>query len=168
MRGSARDRRVLRLQRALRPVGFLGVVVGCVGMASMLPGVAASILGAAGLTGSSLVGRALAPVAEPLFIVSAALLVLGALACSRLPTALATGGAVLLYLGMWVLPSAGSPAGSMGAMTSAQGGAARADAATFWTGVALVVASFALSGWRRRRRRCRPFVLLHAPPGVRS
>jgi len=65
-------------------VGAAGVVGGCAGMVAMLPGATAGALGAIGIGGSSALARTLSPVAQPLFIASAILVLLGALACSRL------------------------------------------------------------------------------------
>ena len=62
-------------------VGAVGVAAGCVGMVAMLPGAAAGVLGAIGIGGSGALARALSPGAEPLFIGSAVLVVVGALAC---------------------------------------------------------------------------------------
>ena len=91
---------------ATRPLGAVGagaIVVGCGAMTAMLPGAAASVLGVLGLGGSSVVGRALASASKPLFVVSAVLLIVAGLACSWLATLTATGGSLLLYLGMFVL-----------------------------------------------------------------
>lgn len=146
--------------RVLRGLGATGAVAGCGAMAAMLPGVTASVFGGLGLAGSSVVGRALDPVAEPLFIVSAAFLVLGALACSRLATVLAGGGSVLAYLSMFVLTTGGgSSMADMGAMDGA-----RANGPLFVVGTALIVASFVVPLVRRRRGTCLPvFVRFRGP-----
>lgn len=151
------------LRRGGNVVGALGVAAGCAGMVAMLPGAVASALGLVGITGSSAFARTLSPVAEPLFLASAAFLVVGALLCSRLVTLLAVAGTALLYLSMWVLPS-GAPAGmaGMSAMTSSQQ-LARAEPASFFSGLALVIASLAMSVWRRRKARCRPLLALPRP-----
>lgn len=153
-------------QRLLRALGTTGSAAGCAAMVSMLPGATASALGALGVTGSSAFARTLSPAAEPLFVGSAVGLTLGALACSRLVTVITATGAGLLYLSMWVLPSAGggSPAGAMTSMTATKhGGTGQADTPTFWIGLSLVLGSFALSAWRRRRGRCHPLVLARVP-----
>lgn len=160
--------RPVLLQRLLRALGLTGSAVGCAAMVSMLPGAAATALGALGVTGSSALARTLSPVAQPLFVGSAIALLVGALACSRLVTVITATGAGLLYLSMWVLPSAGSssPAGvmtSMTAMATKHGGVGQADGPTFWAGLILVLGSFALSAWRRRRGRCHPLVLARVP-----
>jgi hypothetical protein len=77
-------------------------------MASMLPGVAVGALGAVGITGSSALARTLSPVAEPLFIASAALILISALACSRLVLTLSGAGVALLYVSMFVLAAGGA------------------------------------------------------------
>ena len=148
-------------------VGGVGVVAGCAGMASMLPGASAGVLGAIGIGGSSGLARTLSPVAEPLYIVSAVLVALGALACSRLVALLAISGSLLLYLSMFQLASGGlsSSGGSMAGMTTQphQQSALHAERATFYLGVALLVSGFALSFWRRRRHDCRPLLRLPQP-----
>lgn len=121
-------------------------------MAAMLPGVAASAFGGLGLAGSSVIGRVLVPVAEPLFVVSAALLVLGALACSWLDTVMAGVGSVLAFVSMFVLTTGGGTSmAHMGAM-----GGARANGVLFVVGAALIVGSFVVPAVRRRRGTCSP------------
>ena len=140
--------------RILRAVGAAGAVVGCGAMAAMLPGVTASIFGGLGLAGSSVAGRALDPVAEPLFIVSAVLMIVGALACSWLATVLAGSGSVLAFLSMFVLTTGGSSRmADMGAMTGDH-----ANGPMFLVGMALLVASFVVPLVRRRRGTCSPVV----------
>ena len=144
-------------------LGAAGVAVGCAGMVSMLPGVATGALGALGITGSSALARTLSPVAEPLFIASAVLILISALACSRLVVLLSGAGATLLYLSMFQLASGATSGGgsmSMMAMLPRHGGSTlHANAATFYLGVILLVAAAAVRTWRRRRHECRP--LLH-------
>lgn len=137
--------------RVLRAVGGVGAVAGCTSMTAMLPGVVASAFSAVGLAGSSAVGRALAPVTVPLFVVSALLLIVGAQACSRLATAAALGGCVFAYVGMFVLAD-GASMGGMGAM----GGSSAAPKAVFSLGAVLIVASFVITPLRRRRGTCAP------------
>lgn len=144
-------------------VGAAGVAVGCAGMVAMLPGVVAGGFGALGITGSSALARTLSPVAEPLYITSAALILVGALACSRLVTLLAGAGTTLLYLSMFQLASGMSAGGSM-SMTSmeAHGTASSpsADVTAFYSGLVLLAATISLMTWRRHRRACRPLVRL--------
>jgi hypothetical protein len=102
-------------------------------MVSMLPGAAASALSVVGITGSSGLAIALAAVAQPLFIASAILVLISALACSRLVTALSAAGVTLLYLSMFQLA----------------------------TSTATSVRTAALAAWRRHTHRCRP--LLRVP-----
>jgi len=134
--------------RVLRAVGGVGAVAGCTSMTAMLPGVVASAFSAVGLAGSSAAGRALAPVTVPLFVVSALLLIVGALACSRLATAAALGGCVFAYVGMFVL----ADGASMGAM----GGSSAPSKAVFSLGAVLIVVSFVITPLRRRRGTCTP------------
>jgi hypothetical protein len=122
-------------------------------MITMLPAVAASAFAAVGLTGSSVVGRELAAVAEPLFVVSAVLLMIGALACSRLATGLAASGSICAFVGMFVLTNGATMRGmgSLGATSST-------GEALFYLGAALIAASFATTALRRHRRSCAPVV----------
>lgn len=121
-------------------------------MAAMLPGAAASLFGALGLAGSSVIGRALVPVAEPLFVVSALFLIAGALACSWLVTIMAGGGSVLAYLSMFVLTTGpGTTMAHMGSM-----GRSRANGVMFIVGAVLIVGSFVVPPVRRRRGACSP------------
>lgn len=145
-------------------VGAAGVSAGCAGMVAMLPGAAAGALGAIGLTGSSALARTLSPVAEPLFVASAVLVLVGALACGRLVALFAIGGTTLLYLSMFQLASNGSsgarPGGSMPEMSQPHYGSPplHADTTSFYLGLSLLVVAFALSASRRRRRECRPLI----------
>lgn len=151
------------LRRVFALTGIAGLVGGCAGMAAMLPGAAAGALGAFGITGSGALARTLSPVAQPLFIASAALVVVGALACSRQVAAAAVAGSTLLYLSMFQLASA-SGGGSMSMTSMQQPGhgstAPHAEPSTFYLGLALLAATFALSFWRRRHRACRPLLRL--------
>jgi hypothetical protein len=145
-------------------LGVAGVALGCAGMGSMLPGVAVGALGAVGITGSGALARTLAPVAEPLFLVSAALILISALACSRLVATLSGAGVVLLYLSMFQLATGGA-AGAPGlmSMTAMQqphhpGSALHANTVTFYLGLVLLVSAAALRVWRRRRHECQPLL----------
>lgn len=131
----------------------------------MLPGAAVSVLGGLGITGSSALARALLPVAEPLFIASAALVLVSALACSRLVVVLSGAGAALLYLSMFQLASGeatGGGAGSMSMMAMHPShrapSAMHADALTFYLGLLVLVVAAALAAWRRHRNACRPLL----------
>lgn len=140
-------------------LGAAGVTLGCAGMASMLPGVAVGALGAVGITGSGALARTLSPVAQPLFILSAALILISALACSRLVATLSGAGLALLYLSMFQL-AAGGAAGNGGSMsmTAMQhaGSTLHANPQTFYLGLVLLLSAVALRLWRRRRHQCRP------------
>jgi hypothetical protein len=149
-------------------LGVAGIVLGCAAMVSMLPAAAAGVLGTLGITGSSALARTLSPVAEPLFIASAALILISALTCSRLVVVLSAAGSVLLYLSMFQLATVAStgtasdpgPTSMMGIHESAQ-----ADAPTFYLGLVLLVVAAGLAAWRRHRHECQPvlgFPPLHA------
>ncbi len=127
-------------------------------MAAMLPGVTAGAFGGLGLAGSSVIGRALVPVAEPLFVASAVLLVVGALGCSWLVTVMAAVGTVLAYLSMFVLTTGGATdMAHMGTM-----GGAHANGVLFVVGAALIIGSFVVSPIRRRRGTCSPVLAVLA------
>lgn len=155
------------VRRACGGAGALGIAAGCAGMVAMLPGAIAGALGAIGITGSSALARTLSPVAEPLFIASAVLLLFAALTCGRLVSLLAFAGSTLLYLSMFQLASGGNSGGSMSMMSMQQphdgSAAVEADATSFYAGLALLVAALGLSIWRRHRRECRPVVRLPSP-----
>lgn len=151
------------------PLGILGTAgigLGCAGMTAMLPTAATGALGAIGITGSGALARTLSPIAEPLFVGSAALIVLSALACSRLVVILAATGAVLLYLSMFQLATGGArrrtSSMSMMAMQPHHQSALHANAATFYLGLAVLIGAARLRLWRRRRHHCRP--ILRIPP----
>lgn len=157
-------------RRACNAGGAVGVAAGCAAMVSMLPGAVAGALGVIGITGSGAFARTLSPIAEPLFVASAILLVVAALTCGRLVAALSVGGSLVLYLSMFQLAasdaSPGRSSDSMSMMSMQQthdataASSFRADAPTFYLGLALIVCAFAVSVWRRRRHRCRPVVRL--------
>jgi hypothetical protein len=90
------------------------------------------------------------------------LLIAGALACSRLVATLATVAGLLLYLSMFEFAHGGQGrTGSMNMMaTNHAHGAVRADALTFYAGVAALLPSDTLQLWRRRRGSCRPVLRL--------
>lgn len=156
-------------RRTCNAAGIAGIAAGCAGMVAMLPSAAAGALGAIGVGGSGVLARTLSPVAEPLFIASAILIIVGALACSRLVALAAVGGGTLLYLSMFQLAAGGTAgSGSMSMASMQQHGprSLHAEPASFYTGLALVVAALGLSVWRRRRRSCRP--LLRSPLSLRA
>ena len=152
------------------PLGILGTAgigLGCAGMAAMLPSAATGALGVLGITGSGALARTLSPIAEPLLIASAVLILLSALACSRLVVILTGVGAVLLYLSMFQLATGGASGrrSSMSMMTMQQPhhqSALHANAATFYLGLALLIGAATLRLWRQRRHECRP--ILRIPP----
>ena len=152
------------IRRTCTTAGIAGVAAGCAGMAAMLPGAIAGALGAVGIGGSSALARTLSPVAQPLYITSAVLVVFGAVACSRLVAAAAITGSLLLYLSMFQLASDASNGGSMSMMAMHHdSGASHAEPMSFYTGLALIATALALSAWRRRQRHCRPILHIARP-----
>ena len=128
-------------------------------MAATLPAGIANLLAAVGVGGTGILARLVGSASRPLFIGSALLLIAGALTCSRLVTALATSGTALLYLSMFEL--AGGHTGTMNMTQMLHGqAAARADAPSFYAGLAAVVLSLTVQWSRRRRRACRPILRL--------
>lgn len=126
--------------RALRALGGIGGLASCLPMLAMLPAGFAGALGAVGLEADSGLSQELAPVAKPLLLVSAVVLAVGGLRCSRLAAAVALAGGGLLYLAMYV-------------STQPDGTTAPA---LFYPGLALFLGTF-LVGWVRPRiASCRP------------
>jgi hypothetical protein len=131
-------------------------------MVAMLPRAAAGVLSVVGITASSGLAVTLGRVAEPLFIASAGLILPSALACSRLVVALSGAGATLIYLSMFQLATGNTTSGgsmSMMAMHQPhQASTVHANAATFYTGLLMLVSAAALAAWRRHRHTCRPLL----------
>lgn len=160
---------VTTVRRACTTAGIAGITAGCAGMAAMLPGAVAGALGAIGIGGSSALARTLSPVTQPLYIGSAILVIVGALTCSRLVSVFAIGGSLLLYLSMFELVSAGTSGAAMSMSALQQPHRAtrvHAEPVAFYVGLAFLLAAFALTLWRRRRRSCRP--LLRLPLSLRG
>jgi hypothetical protein len=144
-------------------VGAAGVAAGCAAMVAMLPGAAAGALGALGIASSGSLARTLSPVAEPLFVGSSVLVIVGALTCGRLVAILSVAGSVLLYLSMFQLAAGGSSSGgsmSMMSMSDHRQAALQAEPVSFYLGLALLLTAFGFSFWRRRRHDCRAVVRL--------
>lgn len=125
-------------------------------MVAMLPGATATVLSTLGANASTgpwaAVRHALDPVARPLLIVSVLLLVAGSLRCGRTPAAMAAAGGGLLYTSMYVLAG---PTTGMADMAN-QNGMGATNAPLFYSGLILIVMTFAWSAIRRRRHTCRP------------
>jgi hypothetical protein len=91
--------------------------------------------------------------------------------CGIRPAALAAVGGTLLYLSMYVLPTAGSTAltgmahmsGSnshqLGTTAARAGAIGTTNAPAFYLGLAAIVATYLWSGLRHRLRSCRPLAL---------
>ena len=142
-------------------VGTAGTAVGCAAMAASLPTAASGALGIIGISGSGAFARALGGAAQPIFIVSALLLIAGGLACSRVVAGLAAVAGLLLYLSMFEFSgSAHGGSNSMSAMTMSQPHAARANPVAFYVGLAALLLSMTAQIWRRRRGVCRPVLRL--------
>lgn len=145
----------------LTALGSAGTAVGCAAMAASLPTGIAGVFGSFGISGSGAFAHALGGAARPLFIVSALLLLAGALACSCIVAALAAASGVLLYLSMFELARGGRGGnGLMTMMAMDHAGAARADPLSFYVGLAAILGSIVLQVWRRRRGRCWPLFRL--------
>jgi len=144
----------------LSALGSVGVVAGCASMVAMLPGAVAGALGVVGITGAGAIARTFSPVAEPLYIGSAILVVVGALACSRLVTLLAISGSTLLYLSMFQFTLRGPISGSSmsGMAMHTNHSMLHADPLSFYLGLAFFVTGLAVSIWRRRRQECQPLI----------
>lgn len=129
--------------RALRALGGIGGLASCLPMLAMLPAGFTGAIGAVGLEADSGLGQELAPVAKPLLLVSATLLAVGGLRCSRLAAAVALAGGGLLYLGMYV-------------WTRPDGTTAPA---LFYPGLALFLGTFFVGWLRPRIASCRPVLV---------
>jgi hypothetical protein len=131
-------------------------------MVSMLPGAAASVLSLVGIAGSSGLAVTLGRAAEPLFIASAVLILLSALACSRLVAVFSGARATLLYLSMFQLVTGAATGGGSMSMTarrqSHHASAVHANAPPFNLGLVMLVTAPALAVWRRHRHQCRPLL----------
>ena len=150
---------------SLRLLGAALALVSCVPMLAMLPAGFVAVVSLIGLTSPPVVAGVapLAPVAPWLFGVSVVLLTMGHARCGWQPAGLAAVGGLLVYLAMYVLVG---PV-VMDAMTGMEGMIASDAAQTamtgltnaplFYLGLTLMVASFGLVGWRRRRGVCHPF-----------
>lgn len=143
----------------------------CPPMIAMLPGAVATVLTTIGIKATAgpfaPAARALAPVARPLLVIATTVLVVGALRCGWLVAVVAAVGGTLLYLSMYVQPSASGGMAGMGmaAHPAVSGAAARAGATgptnppLFYAGLAALLGTFVWSAFRRRRRLCRPVLL---------
>lgn len=131
---------------AVRTLSGAGLLASCIPMVAMLPGAVAGALAFVGLGASSAAVTTLAPalsdVAQPLLLVSAALLTVSGLRCSRTAVGLAAAGGVLLYLSMYQL-------------TRADG---TTSPALFYVGLACFLGAYLVTWRRRRALRCRPLV----------
>lgn len=133
-------------------------------MVAMLPSAAATVLGSVGASATGPWGalsRTLGPVARPLLILSLLMMLAGALRCGWVSAAAVTLGGSLLYISMYLL--GGAMTSSMAAMGTA--GETGTNAPLFYTGLGLLVASFAWSRVRRHRRACRPAWALRRSAG---
>lgn len=140
------DQRPPRADTAARTLSGAGLLASCVPMVAMLPSAVVGALAFVGLGASSAAVTTLTPtlnhVAQPLLLVSVALLAVSGLRCSRIAVALAAGGGLLLYLSMYEL-------------TAADG---TTSPTLFYPGLAAFFGAY-LVAWRRRRSlRCRPVV----------
>lgn len=135
-----------RTDAVARTASGAGLLVSCLPMVAMLPGVAGSVLGVVGLGASSAVVSWLAPglgvVAQPLLLFSVLMLAVGGLRCGRTVVALALVGGALLYLSMYVWTGRGGGTSPV----------------AFYMGLGCFVGAYVVSWSRRCGRRCRPLV----------
>ncbi len=141
----------------VRAAGGVLAVASCLPMIAMLPGAAATALGALGVDASTrpwaALRHALDPVARPLLVLSVLLLVAGSLRCGRAPAALAAAGGALLYVSMYL--ASGSATAAMAGMGT-HTGTGTTNAPLFYAGIGLIATTFAWSAVRCHRRTCRP------------
>lgn len=118
----------------------------CAPMLVMLPAGLTGVLASLGIRAEAgwvqALADPLAPVAQPLLVVSTLLLAIGSLSCGRLPVVAALGGGALVYLGMYVVTGPGG----------------QTEPALFYPGLALLLASPVLSVIRPRVGACRPLL----------
>ncbi len=135
-----------RTDAAAQTASGVALLVSCLPMVAMLPGVASGVLGVVGLGASGAVVSHLAPgfgaVAQPLLLFSVLMLAVGGLRCGRTVVALALVGGTLLYLSMYVWTGVGGASSPV----------------PFYAGLGCFVGAYVVSWSRRRGRRCRPLV----------
>lgn len=157
-------------ERVLRVLAAVFGAASCLPMLAMLPAGVATLASTVGIHATSgpaaPLARSLAPVARPLLVLATLSLVGAALRCGIRPAVLAGVGGTLLYLSMYVLPTA-APVGTrmadmggslhgLGTVAARAGASGATNAATFYLGLAALVATYLWSGLRHRRRSCHP------------
>lgn len=133
-------------------LGAAGVVLGvgsCVPMVAALPAGAAAVFGAVGITATVPGAHTIAPVAEPMLILSILLLVVGMARCGRALIVTAVVGGALVYASMYLFNR-----GDMADMNMAQDHSAT-NAPAFYLGLALLAFTLGWSAVRRYRHACR-------------
>lgn len=143
----------------LKFTGAALTAVSCIPMLAALPGGIVAVLGLLGITATSVpivaLTSPLAPIAQPLLLVSIGLLIAGHLRCGWLPALLAAIGGLLIYLAMYVFVIPFPTMDTM-MMEPMPGMPGLTNAPLFYAGLASLVSSFGLGWWRQRRNICRP------------
>lgn len=184
-------------REGLRLAGAALAAASCIPMLAMLPGGVVTVLALLGITATAApvvgLGAFLAPIAQPLLILSVGMLVLGHLRCGWPPALLAAIGGLLVYLAMYVfvipvpvmdhatmedmtgmpVPTAvATPMDEMAGMNGMSetmspmtGSAGMTNEPLFYLGLASLVSSFGLAWWRQHKHICQRIYLL---PALRS
>lgn len=143
----------------LKLTGVALTAVSCIPMLAALPGGIVAVLGLLGITATSApivaLTTPLAPIAQPLLLISIGLLIVGHLRCGWLPALLAAVGGLLIYLAMYVFVI---PFPTMNTMTMEPmpGMVGLTNGPLLYVGLASLVGSFGLGWWRQRKHICRP------------
>lgn len=129
-----------------RVLGGIGALASCVPMVAMMPAGFATALSFVGLGASSAAVHTLAPhlnpIAQPLLLLSAALLAVTSLRCSLAAVFTASSGGLLMYLGMYVWTDPGGVT----------------NPSLFYPGLGLFLSTYLVSFAQRRLAASRPLV----------
>jgi hypothetical protein len=125
----------------------IGAVVAAINCTVMIAATIVGVLGVIGIRVSAEFADGfngfLSPVAQPLPLVSLALIVIGVTPRGRVPVVFALIGSLLVYLAMFILPGGPSGMAGMGGMSASQ--ADPFSLAVFWLGVTGLVAAFIIA-----------------------
>jgi len=122
-------------------ISAVGVVIAAISCTVMIAATVIGLLGVIGIRASAEFAdkftQLLSPIAQPLLVVSLALIVIGLIPRGRIPIALALSGGVLVYLSMFAVGSSSTGAADMTGMAGMSTTAADpVSLAMFWLGVA--------------------------------